>query len=147
MNNNVLVAVIAVIIIVIGFFIYGAMNDDADTVPATATSSNSSTASSSATSAEIEAILAREEAARAQKAADEAKAKEVAFTIDVTKLPEAQQASLKLMGMNDTSIEITNAMLTCARVDMSETRVKEIEDGASVTASEGVKLVSCYNAN
>ena len=143
MNNNVLVAVIAVIIIVIGFFIYGAMNDDTDTVPVTATSSNSSTASSSATSAEIEAQLEREAIIRAE----EAEAKKVAFTIDVTKLPEAQQASLKLMGMNDTSIEITNAMLTCARVDMSETRVKEIEDGASVTASEGVKLVSCYNAN
>ncbi|OGG65424.1 hypothetical protein A3I99_01585 [Candidatus Kaiserbacteria bacterium RIFCSPLOWO2_02_FULL_45_11b] len=140
MNNNVLVAVIVVILIVIGFFIYGAMNDETDTVPTTATSSNSSTGS---TSAEIEAEFARNATIRAE----EAKAKEVAFTIDVTKLPEAQQASLKVMGMNDTSIDITNAMLTCARVDMSETRVKEIEDGASVTASEGIKLVSCYNAN
>lgn len=143
MNNNVLIVVGGIIIIVVGFLIYGTMNDDVVVVPITSTST-AVTGSSSATSAEVEAQLKKDAELRAE---NEAKAKEVAFTIDVTKLPEAQQASLKLMGMNETSIDITNAMITCARVDMSETRVKEIEDGASVTASEGIKLVSCYNAN
>lgn len=49
--------------------------------------------------------------------------------------------------MNDTKIEITNMMMTCAKKDMSDSRLAEIKEGASVTMSEGVKLVSCYNAN
>lgn len=143
MNNNVLVGIVGIIIIIIGFIIYGAMTDDSEmnTDEVTATTTRS------ATNAEVEAQLEREAEFRAEREAEEAKAQEVAFTIEVANLPEDQQAALKAMGMNDTSIEITNAMLTCARVDMSETRVKEIEDGASVTASEGIKLVSCYNAN
>lgn len=143
MNNNVLAAVVGIIIIIIGFIIYGAMTDDSEmnTDEVTATTTRS------ATNAEVEAQLEREAEFRAEREAEEAKEQEVAFTIEVANLPEDQQAALKAMGMNDTSIEITNAMLTCARVDMSETRVKEIEDGASVTASEGIKLVSCYNAN
>lgn len=145
MNNNVLIVVGGIIIIVVGFLIYGAMDDEVVVVPITSTST-AVTGSSSATSAQVEAQLKKDAADRAEAEA-KAKAKEVAFTVDVSKLPEAQQASLKLMGMNETSIDITNAMVTCAKVDMSATRVTEIKDGASVTASEGIKLVSCYNAN
>ncbi len=141
MNNNLIFAVIAVIIIVIGFFIYGTMNDEPEAAAVKTESSRS------ATNAEVEAQLEREATFRAEREAEEAKAQEVAFTVDVTKLPEAQQATLKTMGMNDTSIDITNAMVTCAEADMSEERVLEIKDGASVTASEGISLVSCYNAN
>jgi cytoskeletal protein RodZ len=143
-NNTVTAAVIGIIIIVIGFLIYGAMKDEPET---TTPPTTQTTSPSSASSAEIEARLKQEAADKAAKDAAAAKAKEVAFSIDVTKLPEAQQVSLKTMGMNDTKIEVTNAMVTCAEADISGSRVAEIKGGASVTASEGIKLVSCYNAN
>jgi uncharacterized protein YggE len=146
MNNNIIVAVIAVVIVIIGFLIYGAMSNESETDTNVVTA----TTTRSATSAEVEAQLEIEAEARAEreaKEAKEAKAKEVAFIIEVANLPEAQQTALKAAGVNETSIEITNAMLTCARVDMSETRVNEIKGGASVTVNEGIKLVSCYKAN
>ena len=141
MNNNVLIAVGGVIVIIIGFLIYGAMNDDkVVVVPITATS----TTVTSSTSAQIQAQKEREATLEAQRL--EAEAKKVAFTIDVKKLPEAQQLSLKTMGVDDTSFDITNAMVTCAKVDMSDTRLNEVKGGASVTAAEGIKLMACYNA-
>ncbi len=142
MSNNVIITVIGIICIVTGFLVYRAVTDEPETVPRT-----SATPSRSATSAEVEAQLKKDAADRAEQEAEAARAKEVAFTIDVTKLPEAQQVSLKTMGMNDTKIEVTNAMVTCAEADISASRVAEIKGGASVTASEGIKLVSCYNAN
>jgi len=142
MNNNTIIAVvIGIVIVTVGFLMYGAMNDEPEAVPTSATPSQS------ASSAEIEARLKQDAADKAAKDAEAAKAKEVAFTIDVAKLLEAQQVTLKTMGMNDTKIEVTNAMVTCAEADMSASRVAEIKGGASVTASEGIKLVSCYNAN
>lgn len=138
MNNNVLLAVVAVIILIIGFAIYGVMSGETDMDTDTI---------NSPTSAEIEAQLEREAEFREQREAEEAEAQEVAFTIEVANLPEEQRASLQAMGITDTSLQITNGMLECARVDMSETRVNEIMSGATTTASEGMKLVSCYNAN
>lgn len=143
MNNNAIVAVaIGVVVLVIGFLIIGTMNDDPVGVPVTSTPSTRPTSSSSATSAQIEEQLKKDAALRAE---NEAKA--VAFSIDVSKLSEAQQLTLKTMGIKDSSIKITNAMVACAAVDMSATRMEEIKGGASITASEGIKFVSCYNAN
>lgn len=141
MEKNVLAIVVGIIIVIIGILIYGAMDDEAVNVNVVATS----TPATGPTAAEVEAQRQQDAAQQAQRDADEAKT--VAFTIDVTKLPEAQQLSLKAMGMKDTKIEITNAVMTCAKADMSDSRMAEIIEGASVTMSEGIKLVSCYNAN
>ncbi len=141
MDKNVLAIVIGIIVIIIGILVYGAMNDTDDTVPVTATS----TPVTGSTTAQIEAQKQRD--ADQQKQRDEATAKMVAFTIDVTKLPEAQQTSLKAVGMNETSIDITNAMVTCAKTDLSDSRINEIKGGATTTVSEGIKFVSCYNVN
>ena len=123
--------------LIIAFIIVGEVNKDPVGVPATATSTSTS---------EAEAAAEREAAFQAQR--QEAEEQEVAFSIKVANLPEAQQTALGVMGFTSTSsIEITNKMVTCAKVDMSETRMAEVKDGATVTAAEGVRLMSCYNAN
>lgn len=141
MDKTLIAVIVGVAIIIIGFVIYTSMDDKTTNITVTSTS----TPTTSSTTAQIEAE--RQRKADEQAARDDANAKTVAFTIDVTKLPAAQQASLKAMGVSSTSIEITNAMVTCAETDLSVSRVAEIKGGASVTMSEGIKLVSCYNAN
>jgi hypothetical protein len=141
MDKNVVDVVVVILVIVIGAIVYGAMTDTTDDVKMTATS----TPVTASTSAQLE--TERQKQAAITAAQVEKEASTVAFTIDVTKLPEAQQASLKTIGMNDTKINVTNAMVTCAKADMSDSRLEEIKGGASVTMSEGVKLVSCYNVN
>jgi IMP dehydrogenase/GMP reductase len=144
MEKNVLIAVIGVVVIIGGILIYSSMNNT-DKVSPTATSTTASTSATGSTSAQIAAQKQRDE--DLQKQRDEAAAKMVAFTIDVTKLPAAQQTALKTIGMDEDSIDITNAMVTCAKADLSESRINEIKGGATTTASEGIKLVSCYNVN
>lgn len=139
MNNTVITVAIGIIIIVFGFLIYSTMNDDLVEVPVV----NVNTTNNSSTTAQTEAQ--KEAAFQAQRKENEAK--EVAFTIDVTKLPEAQQLALKTMGVNETSLKITNAMVTCAATEMNEVRMAEIKGGATVTMGEGIKLISCYNEN
>ena len=140
MNNTVIAVTIGIIIIVFGFLIYSTtMNDKPDTVPVVNVNNTTNSTETAQTEAQKEAAF------QAQRKENEAK--EVAFTIDVTKLPEAQQVALKTMGVNETSIKITNAMVTCAGADLSEARMAEIKGGASVSIAEGIKLVGCYNAN
>lgn len=141
MNNNVLAVVGGIIVLIIAFFIIDAMNNDPVGVPANSTS----TSSSQAQTAEQRQ---READFQAERAESEAEANEVAFSINVSTLPEAQQVALAAMGVSSTSsLNITNAMVTCASIDMSETRMAEIKDGATVTGAEGIRLMSCYNAN
>lgn len=139
MNNTVITVAIGVIIIIFGFLIFSTINDAPADVPVV----NVNTTVNSSSTAETQAQ--REAAFEAQR--QEIEAEKVAFTIDVTKLPEAQQVALKTMGVNETSIEITNGMVTCARADMSETRMAEVKGGASIAMGEGIKLISCYNDN
>ena len=139
MNNTVIALAIGIIIIVFGFLIYSTMNDKPDTVPVVNVNNTTNNTETAQTEAQKEAAF------QAQRKENEAK--EVAFTIDVTKLPEAPQVALKTMGVNETSIKITNAMVTCAGADLSEARMAEIKGGASVSIVEGIKLVGCYNAN
>ena len=141
MNNNTLLVVGAIIVLIIGAVVIVTMNNDPVGAPANSTS----TSSSQAQTAEQRQ---READFQAERAESEAQANEVAFTIDVSTLPEAQQTALAVMGINSSStLNITNKMMTCVGTDMSGTRMAEIKGGASVTAGEGIKLVSCYNAN
>jgi len=139
MNNNAVIGgVIGVVVLIIGFLIISTMNEDPIGVPVT----NPSATSSTVTQTQQE----REAAFQAERQAKEEQ--EVAFTIDVSKLPEAQQVALAAVGISSTSsLSITNKMVSCAGVDMSATRMAEIKSGASVTVGEGLKLVSCYNVN
>jgi hypothetical protein len=139
MNNTAITIMIGIIIIAFGFLIFSTMNDESIEVPVVNVNTTANSSSTTQTQAQ------REAAFEAQR--QETEAKKVAFTIDVTKLPEAQQLALKTMGVNETSIEITNAMVTCARADMSEERMTEVKGGATVTMGEGIKLISCYNDN
>ncbi len=141
MDKTLLAVVVGIIIIITGFIIYAGMGDDTDKVIVTSTS----TPTTSSTTAEIEAEWQRDRDAEILRAEKEAKT--VAFTLDVSKLPSAQQLALKTMGVSSTTINITNAMVTCANADLSSNRVAEIKAGATTTASEAIKLVGCYNAN
>ena len=72
---------------------------------------------------------------------------EVAFTIKVANLPSTQQQALKVMGVNDAEISITNGMVACAEAEVGAARVTEIKNGASVSISEGIVLMRCYSAS
>lgn len=137
MNNTVIAVVVGIIIIILGLLIFNTMKDESVEVPVNVNITNSTSSAETQVQKEVSLEAQRQET----------EAQKVAFTIDVTKLPEAQQLALKTMGVNETSIEITNAMVTCARADMSEERMAEIKDGATVSMGEGIKLISCYNEN
>lgn len=139
MNNNAVVAsVVGIIVIIIGFVAISMMNDDTVVIPVTQAPATSTSG----------VQTEQEKAAALEVARIEREAQQVAFSINVSKLPEAQQVALQVLGINSTSsLDITNKMVSCAGVDMSATRMAEIKGGASVTAGEGVKLVSCYKAN
>lgn len=141
MDKTLLVVVAGIVVNIIGFIIYDGMNDDAMNVPMTPTS----TPTTSSTSAQIEAQRQRDRDEQIMR--EEKEAQTVAFKIDVAKLPATQQLALKTVGVSSSSIDITNAMVTCAKADLSDNRIAEIKGGATTTASEGLKLVSCYSAN
>lgn len=139
MNNTGITIAVGIVALIIGFFIGGMMAETDIDVPTSSTSTTTST-SQAQTAAEREAAFQAER--------QEQEENEVAFTINVSNLPEVQQTALAAMGVSSTSsIDITNKMVTCAGVDMSATRMAEIKNGASVTAGEGIKLMSCYRAN
>lgn len=139
MNNNTVLALGAIIVLIIGVAVVVTVSKDPVGVPATTTPAATSS-SQSQVEAEREAAFQAE-----RKAAEE---KEVAFKINVSTLPQAQQTALNAVGVSSTSsLSITNKMVSCASTDMSATRVAEIKAGAVVTAGEGIKFVSCYNAN
>lgn len=139
MNNNTLLVVGAIIVLIIGAVVVVMMNNDPVGVPANSTATTTS-------SSQAQTAAQREADFQAQR--QEAEEQEVAFTINVSTLPPAQQTALAVMGINSSStLNITNKMMTCAGTDMSATRMAEIKGGAAVTAGEGIKLVSCYNAN
>ncbi len=69
---------------------------------------------------------------------------EVAFTINVENIPEAQRAFLKTMGITGNEIVVTNTMLACAQVEIGIDRMVEIQNGATPSVSEGLALAGCY---
>lgn len=69
----------------------------------------------------------------------------VAFTIDISNLPESQQAMLKTMGIDDTELAITHSMVACAEAKLGVERTNEIQNGATPTVVEGTQLLACYN--
>lgn len=85
------------------------------------------------TTAESETTLSEEEAA------------ETAFTIDISRLSDTQQAAVRAAGVEGEEIVITRGMVACAEAEMGSTRVAEIEDGAEIGVREGITLVACYN--
>jgi len=72
---------------------------------------------------------------------------EEVFTISMSQLSDDQQTILRTAGVDDDEIVITRAMVVCAEAELGAQRVAEIEDGATITMSEGVTLVACYNDN
>lgn len=72
---------------------------------------------------------------------------DVAFSIPISGLPQAQQTALKAMGINGDSFVVTKGMVACAEAKIGAQRVKEIQNGASTSVSEGLTLMGCYKAN
>jgi uncharacterized protein YaaQ len=68
----------------------------------------------------------------------------VAFTLDVSKIPESQRAFLRTMGIEGNQITVTNTMLACAEAEIGVARMSEIQYGATPSLSEGLKLAGCY---
>jgi len=68
----------------------------------------------------------------------------IAFTINVENIPESQRAFLKVMGITGNEIVVTNTMLACAQAEIGIDRMVEIQNGATPSTSEGLKLAGCY---
>ncbi len=68
----------------------------------------------------------------------------VAFTVNIENIPEAQRAFLRTMGITGNEISVTNTMLACAEASIGTGRMTEIQNGATPSTSEGLKLVGCY---
>lgn len=69
---------------------------------------------------------------------------EVAFTIRLDSLSEAQQAMVRGMGIDSNEIQVTYGMVACAEAEIGAARVEEIRNGAAPSMTEGVKLMGCY---
>ena len=69
---------------------------------------------------------------------------EVAFTIRLDSLSEAQQAMVRGMGVDSNEIQVTYGMVACAEAEIGAARVEEIRNGASPSMTEGMKLMGCY---
>mgnify|MGYP000863091544 FL=1 len=111
MDKTRLAVIVAIFVVITGFIIYDGMYDDTAKVSTTPTSTP--VANTSSTTAEIEAKRQRDRDEQIMR--DEKEAQTVAFKIDVAKLPTAQQLALKTVGVSSSSIDITNAMVACAR--------------------------------
>ncbi len=111
MDKTLLAVIVAIVVVITGFIIYDGMYDDTAKVSTTPTSTP--VANTSSTTAEIEAKRQRDRDEQIMR--DEKEAQTVAFKIDVAKLPTAQQLALKTVGVSSSSIDITNAMVACAR--------------------------------
>lgn len=72
-------------------------------------------------------------------------AAETAFVIEVDRLSDTQKAAIRAAGVDGDEIVITRGMVACAEAEIGSSRVAEIEDGASISMSEGVTLIACYN--
>lgn len=77
----------------------------------------------------------------------EAEANETAFVVAMDRLSDTQQVAVRAAGVEGDEIVITRGMVVCAESEMGSSRVAEIEGGASISMSEGVTLISCYNSN
>ncbi len=71
-------------------------------------------------------------------------ANEVAFTIRGENLTDSQKKMLNTMGIDSAQIQVTYAMLACAEAEIGASRVSEIQNGATPSVSEGLKLIACY---
>lgn len=111
MDKTLLTVIVAIVVVITGFIIYDGIYDDTAKVSTIPTSTP--VANTSSTTAEIEAKRQRDRDEQIMR--DEKEAQTVAFKIDVAKLPTAQQLALKTVGVSSSSIDITNAMVACAR--------------------------------
>ena len=68
----------------------------------------------------------------------------VAFTVNIENIPEAQRAILQTMGLTGNEISVTNTMLACAETSIRSGRMTEIQNGATPSTAEGLKLIGCY---
>jgi len=74
-------------------------------------------------------------------------ASETAFVIEVDRLSSEQQIAIRAAGVGGEEIVITRGMVACAETEIGSERVVEIENGASISMSEGITLIACYNDN
>jgi flagellar basal body-associated protein FliL len=65
------------------------------------------------------------------------------ITVTVDDLPEGQRAVLETLGMDDASITITPAMVSCAIEALGAARVAEIQAGGAPSISEALTLIAC----
>ncbi len=63
--------------------------------------------------------------------------------ISADALPSEQRAILESFGMGDASIEITDAMLTCAKGVLGEERLNALIQGSAPTPLEALRLAGC----
>ncbi len=135
MNNTAVTVIVGVIALILGFFLGTMMTDNDGERAATSTPSNVSqntpvTPNAPATSTPV---------------APAADPDEVAFTIETERLPELQQQALISLGIEETELEITNAMVSCVESEVGSSRMMQIRNGATTTVSESVTLVGCYS--
>lgn len=66
--------------------------------------------------------------------------------VDSSMLTDGQQQLLETLGVEPDSITITPAMKTCAEAELGAARLREIQNGATPSFSEGVTLLRCYRS-
>lgn len=64
--------------------------------------------------------------------------------IKTTSLPTGQQKLLSALGIDASEIVITPTMIACAEAKVGAARLKEIENGATPSFTEGLSLLVCY---
>ncbi len=64
------------------------------------------------------------------------------FTVDISTLPETQQAMLRTLGYENT-ITFTPEMIVCAEGTLGSARVAEIMGGAAPSMMESASLMAC----
>lgn len=70
---------------------------------------------------------------------------DVAFTLRLQNLSVEQRAFLRLKGIDGDEIQVTNGMVTCAEAKLGRDRVVAIRNGASLSMSEQIQLLACYD--
>jgi len=143
MNSTTVTVFVAIVALIVGYLVGSMTNDrvditDVDT-PRSATSPNNTNNNN--------ANITSQNDGNVDSTLVSGEPYEVAFTIKVANLPSTQQQALRVMGVDDAEISITNGMVACAESEVGAARVVEIKNGGSVSVSEGVVLMRCYSAN
>jgi len=137
MNNQTLTTVAVVALAVVTFalgFIMGNMTAGGDSNPMSAMQEGIKNTKDAVTGS----------GSSAEDYAGVENANEVAFTISGENLTDGQRKMLDTMGIDSAQLKVTYAMLACAEAEIGSSRVSEIQNGATPSFSEGLKLVGCY---